>query len=143
MTEENAAGNQPVPASGLFLTLVLVAMVALSGFAVYLQHLEKEAELNKPVIGIGVSYNEVIVKSKVLLVKVHPDTPAYKAGLRRGDVVEAVNGEEVVVANDFQSIIKSLPPGSKVELTVLRNGNKLTLVTEVAELKKRNFEDSE
>jgi serine protease Do len=50
-------------------------------------------------------------------------TPAAKAGLKSGDVVQAVNGEPVSDARELSRKIASLKPGTKVDLTYVR-GNK-------------------
>ncbi|RVU17729.1 Do family serine endopeptidase [Methylobacterium oryzihabitans] len=50
------------------------------------------------------------------------DTPAAKAGLKSGDVIQQVNGEAVADARELSRKIASLKPGTKVELTYLRGG---------------------
>ncbi len=48
--------------------------------------------------------------------------PAAKAGIRRGDTIIAINGEQVKDARDVSRRIANVAPGSKVSLTVLREG---------------------
>ncbi|OAS19383.1 Do family serine endopeptidase [Methylobacterium platani] len=63
-------------------------------------------------------------KAKGALVNSAQDgTPAAKAGLKSGDVVQAVNGEPVTDARELSRKIASLKPGTKVDLTYVR-GNK-------------------
>ena len=50
-------------------------------------------------------------------IKVTPGTPAAEAGLKSGDVITKLNGEEVKDAADLSLRIGSLKPGGKVELT--------------------------
>lgn len=49
--------------------------------------------------------------------------PAAKAGIRRGDTIVAINGEQVKDARDVSRRIANVAPGSKVSLTVLREGH--------------------
>ncbi|BCM84262.1 serine peptidase [Methylobacterium indicum] len=63
-------------------------------------------------------------KAKGALVNSAQDgTPAAKAGLKAGDVVQAVNGDPVTDARELSRKIASLKPGTKVDLTYVR-GNK-------------------
>ncbi|MDF2712738.1 MAG: Do family serine endopeptidase, partial [Nonomuraea muscovyensis] len=49
-------------------------------------------------------------------------TPAAKAGLKAGDVIEKVNGDTVDSARELSRRIASMKPGAKVELGYLRGG---------------------
>jgi serine protease Do len=49
-------------------------------------------------------------------------TPAAKAGLKSGDVIESVNGTPVGDAKDLSRKIAGLKPGAKVEVAYLRGG---------------------
>jgi serine protease Do len=57
-----------------------------------------------------------------LLTAVIPGDPADKAGLKTGDVITAVNGENVEDTNALLRKIAALRPGEKAELTILRKG---------------------
>ncbi|GJE13964.1 MULTISPECIES: Do family serine endopeptidase [Methylobacterium] len=49
-------------------------------------------------------------------------TPAAKAGLKAGDVIEKVNGDTVDSARELSRKIAGMKPGAKVELSYLRGG---------------------
>ncbi|MEG9524837.1 MAG: PDZ domain-containing protein, partial [Hyphomicrobiales bacterium] len=49
-------------------------------------------------------------------------TPAAKAGLKSGDVIEKVNGDTVDSARELSRKIAGMKPGAKVELSYLRGG---------------------
>ena len=59
-------------------------------------------------------------------------TPADQAGLRRGDVVIAVEGEQVHDMDDLMLLVGRLPVESAVRLTVLREGQVENLTAELA-----------
>lgn len=70
--------------------------------------------------GIGV-YVEVTKDKKFTIVAPIENSPAEKAGLRRGDVILAVNGERIT-GQDQSAIIGKIrgPKGSSVRLTIQR-----------------------
>ena len=58
--------------------------------------------------------------------KVLVDTPAEAAGLEKGDVVVAVNGERVTNGIALIVTIRSHQPGETLEFTILRDGDEET-----------------
>jgi hypothetical protein len=50
------------------------------------------------------------------------DSPAAAADLRAGDVITAVNGENIAGPKELSAKIRSLAPGATVQLGVLRDG---------------------
>ncbi len=50
------------------------------------------------------------------------DVAAYRAGLRRGDVILAINNRLVEDVDGFEQIAESLPTGKAVALRVMRDG---------------------
>ncbi len=67
------------------------------------------------------------VKKGVIVSQVMKDSPAKKAGIKPGDIIVAVNGKEVDKINDLQKLIMRNPPGTKVKITVVRNGKKIDI----------------
>ena len=65
---------------------------------------------------------------------VEDDSPAAKAGLRRGDVITAINGEAVKDSNVLRNEIASLQPGTSVKLTIRRDGKEQVLNATLAAL---------
>src|SRR4051794_30559359 len=63
-----------------------------------------------------------------------PDTPAAKAGLKSGDVITKVNGEAVSDARELTRKVAGLKPGSKVELSYLRDGRERNATVELGTL---------
>lgn len=66
-----------------------------------------------------------------LVAEAQSDGPAAKAGIRRGDTITAVNGEQVKDARDLSRKIATFAPGAKTTLTILRNGHERELSFEV------------
>ena len=64
---------------------------------------------------------------------VEPDGPAEKAGLKEGDVVLKLNGENVRSWTDFRVAIGNSQPGDEVTIEVIRDGERLTYTVELGE----------
>src|SRR5215813_14361966 len=78
-----------------------------------------------------------------IVTSVSPGGPAEKAGLKRGDVITAVNKQSVTDNNRLRNIVASLPPGSNVEVTAQRNGRDQNFQVALAELPDRRQPDSD
>lgn len=63
----------------------------------------------------------------VIVSQVQPDSAAERAGLRRGDVILALNGEVVGDPNSFRNNIAGTPPGRTVTLRIWREGSEQEL----------------
>jgi serine protease Do len=64
---------------------------------------------------------------------VEPNGPAAKAGIRQGDVVVAVAGQEVSPDNTLSFIVANTPIGTRVPVTVIRDGQRQTITATIAE----------
>ena len=69
-----------------------------------------------------------------LVADVTEDGPADEAGLRRGDVITAFNGEKVEKMNDLPLMVASTPPGTEAEVTLIRDGKERTVEVEIGTL---------
>lgn len=63
----------------------------------------------------------------VLIDDVNEDSPAAKAGLRRGDVVVEFDGERVRSARHFSRLVQETPDGRTVQAVVVRDGTRTSL----------------
>ncbi len=63
----------------------------------------------------------------VVLGKIVPDSPAAKAGLKENDVVTEINGQRVEGAAQFRRMIREIPAGRSIQLTVWREGRSQTV----------------
>ncbi|HTW59780.1 MAG TPA: Do family serine endopeptidase [Terriglobales bacterium] len=62
-----------------------------------------------------------------VVTQVEPDSPGQKAGLEIGDVITAIDGNKVTDASELQVVVGQNTPGTKLELTVQRNGKTETI----------------
>ncbi|BCR06436.1 peptidase [Desulfuromonas versatilis] len=67
-----------------------------------------------------------------LVNQVLPDTPAERAGVRRGDILLGFNGRKIRGVRDLQQQVAGTPAGEQVSLEVLRDGKRLNLQVALA-----------
>jgi serine protease Do len=58
---------------------------------------------------------------------INENSPAARAGIKENDVILEVNGKGIEGIDQFQSLIGTTSPGTKVSLTIWRNGAKQTV----------------
>ena len=61
-------------------------------------------------------------------------SPAAKAGILVGDVITAVDGKDVRDSRDLARRIGAMAPGSSVKLSILRNGETMTVMLTLGQL---------
>lgn len=86
---------------------------------------------------LGISMNDVTPDnaqffnlkdaSGAIVAQVTPDSPASRGGLKQGDVIVQANGDKIVNASALQVVVSEMTPGTPLKLTVMRNGNPVTL----------------
>jgi S1-C subfamily serine protease len=100
-------GNMFVPIDGLF---PVMGDLLLSG---------RVSGPGKPWLGV----NAQELGGRLFVARVTPQSPAEKAGLRRGDVIVGIKGEATGTMRDFYRALWALvPAGTVVPLDVRRNG---------------------
>ena len=70
-----------------------------------------------------------------LITSVQPDSPADKAGLQAGDVITQFNNKAVNEVSELPVIVGSTPIGSKVPVSIVRDGKDKVLKVTVEKLK--------
>jgi serine protease Do len=71
--------------------------------------------------------------SGALLASVVPGSPAGKAGLQPGDVIESVNGQKVSAPRDLALTVAAVAPGMDVRMQILRDGQDRQVDVKVGE----------
>jgi S1-C subfamily serine protease len=66
--------------------------------------------------GVRAGY-QVPTQSGALVCYAYPGTPAYKAGVRPGDVITGVSGQSVSTASGLTGVMLKYKPGATVSLT--------------------------
>ena len=74
-----------------------------------------------------------------LVANVEKDSPAAKAGIKRGDVIVKFNGHEVHEQHELPELVAETPIKKTVDVEVVRGGKQLTLNVTVGELKENEM----
>jgi len=74
-----------------------------------------------------VHQHSLAVTSGILVISVEPNGPAHRAGLREGDVIVAYGSHPVASIDELHRLLTEEQVGTKIELALLRSGEKLTL----------------
>jgi serine protease Do len=69
-----------------------------------------------------------------LIAQVGGDSPAEQAGLQPGDIIIAFDGESIETSADLPHVVGLIAPGTVVEATIVREGQKETVDVEVGGL---------
>jgi len=91
--------------------------------------------VSRPDLGIGhrpitpqiAGYYGLAVKWGELVTDVPAGTPAARAGLQRGDIITAINGQAIDEDHPFINILLRYQPGDAVQLTIQRDGREQSL----------------
>jgi S1-C subfamily serine protease len=70
----------------------------------------------------------------VLVVKVLPNTPAQKAGIRAGDVILQANAEKITDGGQLQTLVESVGINEKIDVTLQRGDQVLDISLKTAQL---------
>jgi S1-C subfamily serine protease len=81
-----------------------------------------------PDFGIQVSEDK-----GVLVTRVVENSPAAKAGVKRGDVIAKFAGQDILTADQVTQLVEDRTVGDKIRMDVKRNGQTLNLEIETAQ----------
>ncbi len=73
-----------------------------------------------------------------LVSQVEKDSPAYRAGIKAGDVIIYYNGKKVKNISELRNMVALTKPGTWVKIIVMRNGHQKTLRVKIGELSSAN-----
>ena len=88
----------------------------------------EKQQLSGTLIGIGIDLQQDTKTKQIIISATIPATPADKAGIKRGDIIVAVNGTNIV-GKDINTVIPLIkgPAGTNVTLRVKRPSTNQTL----------------
>jgi len=75
----------------------------------------------------------------VLVNDVFENEPASRAGLKPGDIIAKVNGRRLESPSALSRSVAGLAPGTKVELEIIRNGERRALTVDLGERKEETI----
>jgi serine protease Do len=78
-----------------------------------------------------------------IVTSVQNGSPAERAGLKRGDVITAINKQPVIDNNSLRNLVASMAPGSTAQVTAIRNGREQDFQVALAELPEKQRAESE
>lgn len=67
----------------------------------------------------------------ILIVDVMPNSPAERAGLKSGDVIQAISEQKITTAEQVQQAVDKVEIGDRLNLGLMRNDQKLDLAVKV------------
>ncbi len=76
---------------------------------------------------------ELEQRSGVIVSNVRAGSAAEKAGVKRNDLIVAINGEKIEDSNVLRNKVASSLPGSEIKLTVMREGKSVDLTVTLDE----------
>jgi len=85
---------------------------------------------------LGIAMEDVPGGTGALIAEVQPDSPAARAGIRKGDVVLALDGRPVRGSAELRARLGVVPAGETVELRIRRGGSERTLKARIAEVER-------
>jgi serine protease Do len=105
-----------------------------------MEQLVQNGEVRRGQIGVSVRDLSIDLAAKedyrgAMIAEVASGSPAERAGLKRGDIVKAVDNTPIRSAAQLRNLIGLAPLGSRVELRLERNGSALSAAVDVGPAK--------
>ncbi|MBK9438856.1 MAG: PDZ domain-containing protein [Chloracidobacterium sp.] len=107
-----------------------------------LEQLLKDGKVRRGMLGINIqNVTDDIAKaldlkdkSGILVSNVKTGSAADKAGVKRNDIISAINGEKLEDSNFLRNKVAQTSPGTAIKLTVIRDGKEVELTATLDEL---------
>lgn len=106
-----------------------------------MEQLLKDGKVRRGMLGVNIQNItddaakalELKDRSGVLVSNVRAGSAAEKAGVKRGDIITAINGEKIEDSNVLRNKVAGTLPGTSIKLTILRDGNPQDLTATLEE----------
>ena len=110
--------------------------------------LEHFGTVHRAYLGVGIQAIDqsladqfkVNVNGGVVVTQVRPDSPAAKAGVKPGDIILQFAGKPVSSPRELQAIVETTRIGTTEPLSILRDGQKMTLDVKCHEMPEKYAE---
>ncbi len=107
-----------------------------------MEQLLKDGKVQRGMLGINIQTLDKEMAESLglkdtkgaLVSNVRKDSAAEKAGVKRDDVVTAINGEQVEDGNSLRNKVAAAKPGSEVKITLIRDGKEQEITAKLDEL---------
>lgn len=107
-----------------------------------MDQLAKNGRVRRGQLGVGIQQLTPELSSAmglgdrrgVLVNSVTPGSAAERAGIRRGDVIVALEGQPATEVNGLRNRIAGAGPGAEINLTILRDGKEQPIRAKLSEL---------
>ncbi len=104
--------------------------------------LMKSGKVDHGYMGVGISdvtpenakFFDMKSADGAVVTEVTPGAPGDKAGLKTGDVITGINGQNVTTAGELQMHVQQQQPGSTIKLAVMRDGKEMTVPVTVEKM---------
>lgn len=108
-----------------------------------MEQLIKDGKVRRGMLGIGIQNvtddlakaMDLEQRSGVIVSSVTTGSAADKAGMKRNDLIVAINGEKIEDSNVLRNKVASSQPGSEIKITVMRDGKSIDLTATLDEFK--------
>ncbi len=105
------------------------------------EQLQKDGKVHRGQLGVNIQNItddtakalEIKERNGVLVSNVKPGGAADKAGVKRGDIITAINGDKTEDSNVLRNKVAGTSPGTEVKLTVIRDGKEIELTAKLDE----------
>jgi serine protease Do len=108
--------------------LINLGRVRRSWLGVYIQEVTPE---------IAEQFNLSEAKG-ILVGQIIEESPAEKSGIKRGDIITGVNGEEVNLPQQLQDKIRDIEIGKNADIEIIRDGKRISLTVKINEMPTEN-----
>lgn len=96
--------------------------------------MEKYGKVVRPYLGVQVSdLTPEIIRflglsnvSGVIVNEVEVDSPAYKAEIKKSDIITAINNDIITNTVDYNKILEKYKPGDIIKIHIIRLNKKIT-----------------
>ncbi len=104
-----------------------------------MKDLMDDGEVSRGYLGIlGANVDQLLAEGLgledvrgIIINRVEAGSPADEGGLKDGDIITALNGEEIRDYFAFRTKVATYRPGDVIELSILRNGREITREVEL------------